>query len=114
MYVTTFLQKLKFYFIKIINDIRTNKFDFTNKEQNLHFALILILIGIIFFMSSLAKAEYHVDFTRVNGKQAIVIEYDNGLTKIYFPKPETLKTMDDEKILKEASCALKLKSCNDN
>jgi hypothetical protein len=53
MYVTTFLQKLKFYFIKIINDIRTNKFDFTNKEQNLHFALILILIGIIGLLISI-------------------------------------------------------------
>lgn len=53
MNLTLFLQKIKFYFIKIINDLRTNKFDIRNKEQNLYLALILIIIGIIGLLISI-------------------------------------------------------------
>jgi hypothetical protein len=43
--IHSFLVKLKFYFLKIITDIRNKTFDFDNREQNIYLAIILIIIG---------------------------------------------------------------------
>jgi hypothetical protein len=83
-------------------------------SRNIEFITGLILVGILFFLSSIAHAEYWVDFKRVDGKEAIVIEYDTGLKQIYFIKDETWKSKDVDKISKEVCLGLRLKNCENN
>jgi hypothetical protein len=45
--ITVFIQKLRFYFMKIIQDLRQRKYDYTNVEQNMYFAMIMIIFGVI-------------------------------------------------------------------
>jgi hypothetical protein len=44
--ITIFLAKLKYYFSKIIGDLKNGFYDATNNEQNMYLAFILILVGV--------------------------------------------------------------------
>lgn len=44
--ITAFLQKLKYYFIKIILEVKNRTYDINNHEQNMYLAIILIITGI--------------------------------------------------------------------
>jgi hypothetical protein len=48
--ITFFLEKLRYYFFKVINDLREKKFDTSNSEQNIYIAVIMIIFGIFGLM----------------------------------------------------------------